>query len=45
MVFGMELRLPDLLIYDTPGPEDTLTQEYAANLVEQMEAAREVLRA
>ena len=45
MMFGRELRLPDSLIYDTPGQEDTPTQEYAANLLEQMEVAREVLRA
>ena len=44
MMFGRELRLPDSLIYDTPGREDTLTQEYAANLLEQMEAASEILQ-
>ena len=44
MMFGRELRLPDSLIYDTPGQEDTLTQEYATNLLKQMEAACEILR-
>ena len=45
MMFGRELRLPDSLIYDTPGQEDTLTQEYATNLLEQMEVAHKILRA
>ena len=45
MMFGRELPLPDSLIYDTPGQEDIPTKEYTANLLEQMEVAREVLRA
>ena len=44
MMFGRELRLSDSLIYDTLSQEGTSVQEYAANLQEQMEAAREILQ-